>query len=200
MRASKEWCLKKEVSSVRSRIILDFYVYTPPVFIRMWDESYRRRLGSLPLLSCDVFRALITSLKLVLNWANVCLPEHTSDTSTTYDSFLNWTFSSPNMVRTDQTLLHSQLACNEMQASARTCGRRAADNIRSRRAAPICFARAATNIIFVATKVCLSRQKQFLRQILLSWLTCVCRDKTRLLSRQKYDCRDKTFASTNTSN
>ena len=26
------------------------------------------------------------------------------------------------MVRTVQTLLHSQLACNEMQASARTCG------------------------------------------------------------------------------
>ena len=31
----------------------------------------------------------ITSLKPVLNWANVCLPEHTSDTSTNYDSFLN---------------------------------------------------------------------------------------------------------------
>ena len=61
--------------------------------------------------------------KPVLNWANVCSPEHTSDTSTNYDSFLNWTFSSPNMVRTVQTLLHSQLACNEMQASARTCGR-----------------------------------------------------------------------------
>ena len=27
------------------------------------------------------------------------------------------------MVRTVQTLLHSQLACNKMQASARTCGR-----------------------------------------------------------------------------
>ena len=25
----------------------------------------------------------------VLNWANVCSPEHTSDTSTNYDSFLN---------------------------------------------------------------------------------------------------------------
>ena len=59
----------------------------------------------------------------VLNWANVRSPEHTSDTSTNYDSFLNWTFSSPNMVQTVQTLLHSQLACNEMQASARTCSR-----------------------------------------------------------------------------
>ena len=69
------------------------------------------------------------ALKPVLNWTNVCSPEHTSDTSTNYDSFLNWTFSSPNMVRTVQTLLHSQLACNEMQASARTCGRRAADSM-----------------------------------------------------------------------
>ena len=68
-------------------------------------------------------------IKPILNWANVCSPEHTSDTSTNYDSFLNWTFSSPNMVRTVQTLLHSQLACNEMQASARTCGRRAADSM-----------------------------------------------------------------------
>ena len=61
--------------------------------------------------------------------ANVCSPEHTSDTSTNCDSFLNWTFSSPNMIRTVQTLLHSQLACNEMQASARTCSRRAADSM-----------------------------------------------------------------------
>ena len=70
-----------------------------------------------------------STLKPVLNWTYVCSPEHTSDTSTNYDSFLNWTFSSPNMVRTVQTLLHSQLACNEMQASARTCGRRAADSM-----------------------------------------------------------------------
>ena len=68
-------------------------------------------------------------LKPILNWANVCSPEHTSDTSTNYDSFLNWTFSSPNMVRTVQTLLHSQLACNEMQASAQTCSRRTADSM-----------------------------------------------------------------------
>ena len=67
-------------------------------------------------------------LKPVLNWANVCSPELTSDTSTNYDSFLNC-FSSPNMVRTIQTLLHSQMACNEMQASARTCGSHTADSI-----------------------------------------------------------------------
>ena len=33
------------------------------------------------------------------------------------------------MVWTVQTLLRSQLACNEKQVSARTCGRRAADSI-----------------------------------------------------------------------
>ena len=33
------------------------------------------------------------------------------------------------MVQTVQTLLHSQLACNEMQASAQTCSRRAADSM-----------------------------------------------------------------------
>ena len=56
-------------------------------------------------------------LKPVLNWANVCSPELTSDTSTNYDSFLNC-FSSPNMVRTVQTLLHSQLACGRRTADS----------------------------------------------------------------------------------
>ena len=28
-------------------------------------------------------------IKPVLNWANICSPEHASDTSTNYDSFLN---------------------------------------------------------------------------------------------------------------
>ena len=42
-------------------------------------EPKRHRTEVLPL----------TSLKPVLNWANVCSPEHTSDTSTNYDSFLN---------------------------------------------------------------------------------------------------------------
>ena len=48
-------------------------------------------------------------LKPVFSWANVC---------------------SPNTVRTiRRTLLRSQLACNEMHASTRTCGRRAADSM-----------------------------------------------------------------------
>ena len=52
----------------------------------------------------------------------------------------------------------------------------------------ISLAGAATSIIFVAIKV-LSRQP----------CVCVCRDKTRLLSRQKYACRDKImFVAANT--
>ena len=31
----------------------------------------------------------LTSLKPVLNWVNVCSPEHASDIWTNYDSFLN---------------------------------------------------------------------------------------------------------------
>ena len=31
----------------------------------------------------------MSCLKPILNWANVCSPEHTSDTSTKYDSFHN---------------------------------------------------------------------------------------------------------------
>ena len=92
---------------------------TVEFFMTMWTHDQQ---------TVRLVRAL-GSLKPILNWANVCSPEYTSDTSTNYDSFLNWTFSSPNMVRTVQTLLHSQLACNEMQASARTCGRRAADSM-----------------------------------------------------------------------
>ena len=66
-----------------------------------------------------------TCVKPVLNWA---FAEHTSDSSTNYDLFLNWTFISPNMVRAvRRTLIRSQLACNETQASARTCGRSTAD-------------------------------------------------------------------------
>ena len=70
------------------------------------------------------------SLKPVLNWANVCSPnKHTSDSSTNYDRFLiellvRWTWFGQF-----EEFTCSQLACNEMQASARTCGRRAADSM-----------------------------------------------------------------------
>ena len=56
------------VDSVDSRTVIQFsedvllveYMYL--VFTRMPGESYRRRLGSLLLCFCDVFRALINSL------------------------------------------------------------------------------------------------------------------------------------------
>ena len=48
-------------------------------FFEEKGEPKRYRTEVLPL----------TNLKPVLNWANVCSPEHTSDTSTNYDSFLN---------------------------------------------------------------------------------------------------------------
>ena len=41
---------------------------------------------------------------------------------------------------------------------------------------------------FVATNIILSRQTFFATSLLLSQQTRVCRDKTRLLSRQKYAC------------
>ena len=48
-------------------------------------SSYRPMRGD-----GSTFRQLGPSgVKPVLNWANVCSPEHTSDTSTNYDSFLN---------------------------------------------------------------------------------------------------------------
>ena len=42
-------------------------------------------LGSPSLISLMVS----VDVEPVLNWANVCSPEQTSDTSTNYDSFLN---------------------------------------------------------------------------------------------------------------
>ena len=56
---------------------------------------------------------------------------------------------------------------------------------------------AATGIIVVATKVLSQQTHNFVATIslamtslLLSWQTCVCRDKTCLSSRQNYVCRD----------
>ena len=119
------------------RISLTRITVCPPSFVWVGGENkspwaafpLMQSLQSVPPSTRFIASTHWHCLKPVLNWTNVCSPEHTSDTSTNYDSFLNWTFSSPNMVRTVQTLLHSQLACNEMQASAQTCGRRAADSM-----------------------------------------------------------------------
>ena len=57
----------------------------------------------------------------------------------------------------------------------------------------------ARNTSFVATKVCLTNicldKHNF---VLLLRQTRVCTNKTRLLSRQKYACLDKSFVATNT--
>ena len=57
--------------------IHNFYTW----LVLMFCQGEPKRLGTMVPLH--------TSLKPVLNWANVCSPEHTSDTSTNYDSFLN---------------------------------------------------------------------------------------------------------------
>ena len=68
-------------------------------------------------------------LKPVLNWANVCSPNILRTLQRTMIRFLIELLVRRIWFGTVQTLLHSQLACNEMQASARTCGRRAADSM-----------------------------------------------------------------------
>ena len=67
------------------------------------------------------------TLKPVLNWVNVCSPNILRTVRWTMICFLiellllvRWTWFG---VWTVQTLLHSQMACNEMQAPVRTCGR-----------------------------------------------------------------------------
>ena len=52
-------------------------------------ERGRENSNSNTLFHKDCSLGSVKSLKPVLNWANVCSPEHTSDTSTNYDSFLN---------------------------------------------------------------------------------------------------------------
>ena len=46
----------------------------------------------------DQVRTVVLNVKPVVNWANCLFAKHTSDSSTNYNSFLNWTM--PNMVRT----------------------------------------------------------------------------------------------------
>ena len=54
--------------------------------------SFSARLSSIivqELCESRGSRPGLSVLKPVHNWANVCSPEHTSETSTNYDSFLN---------------------------------------------------------------------------------------------------------------
>ena len=75
--------------------------------------------GSRRLLEC--------CFKTVLNWANVCSPNILRTVQRTMIRFLIELSVRRTWFGQSKTLLRSQLACNEMQASARTCGRRAAD-------------------------------------------------------------------------
>ena len=68
-------------------------------------------------------------LKPVLNWVNVCSPNILPTLRRTMIHFLIELLVRQMWFGQSQTLLHSQLACNEMQASARTCGSRAADSM-----------------------------------------------------------------------
>ena len=61
----------------------------------------------------------------------------------------------------------------------------------------ISLAAAATSIIFVATNICRDKHNFAATSLPLSQQTRLCRNKTRLLSRQKYACCDKTFVATN---
>ena len=80
--------------------------------------------GVLSSIEMESWSASFLRLKPVLNWANVCSPNILRTLRRTMIRFLI-----ELLVRTVQTLLRSQLACNEMQASARTCGRSAADSM-----------------------------------------------------------------------
>ena len=66
----------------------------PPFFLGGGGSiySFSARLSSIivqELCESRGSRPGLSVLKPVLNWANVCSPEHTSETSTNYDSFLN---------------------------------------------------------------------------------------------------------------
>ena len=55
----------------------------------LMDLFERRAVSGKLLARAEIPGSEGLDLKPVLNWTNVCSPEHTSDTSTNYDSFLN---------------------------------------------------------------------------------------------------------------
>ena len=87
------------------------------------DTHGRLRAGTLLATAVD------DSLKPVLNWANVCSPNILRTLRRTMIRFLIELLVRRTWFGQSKLLLRSQLARNEMQASARTCGRRAADSM-----------------------------------------------------------------------
>ena len=69
------------------------------------------------------------SIKPVLNWANVCSPNILRTVRRTMICFLIELLVRRTWFRQFEEFTCSQLACNEMQALAQTCGRRAADSM-----------------------------------------------------------------------
>ena len=74
--------LQTYLSSVSGRVPLLLYVVT---WLCKPNSHYseRRQLYTDPIMKSLGF------VKPVLNWANVCSPDHAPDTSTNYGSFLN---------------------------------------------------------------------------------------------------------------
>ena len=64
---------------------------TPPENLPWCERFFAWEVNMQNSVNKSERNSLLTyvSVKPVLNWANVCSPEHTSDTSTNYDSFLN---------------------------------------------------------------------------------------------------------------
>ena len=68
----------------------------------LWQRCYVPTAGSVdaPVWSVD--------LKPLLNWANICFAEHSSEYSSNFTSFVNWVHSSLNVVMTvRQTIFRS---------------------------------------------------------------------------------------------
>ena len=67
--------------------------------------------------------------KPILNWANVCLPNILRTDQRTMIRFLIQLLVCQTWFGQFKEFTCSQLACNEMQALAQTCGRHAADSM-----------------------------------------------------------------------
>ena len=85
-------CKKKAVSKLQAEQSEEYHLLSQKLVMKLLGECLSRWMRQ--IVVCSGEQTFV----------------HTADTSTNYDSFLNWTFSSPNMVQTVQILLHSQLA------------------------------------------------------------------------------------------
>ena len=87
------------------------------------------RKGPYGLSGAEPRSANARGLKPVLNWANVCSPNMLRTHRRTMIRFLIELLLRRTWIGQFEEFTRSQLDCNEMQASARTCGRHAADSM-----------------------------------------------------------------------